>query len=1370
MTIRKYQSRSQKTTLASPLSAGATAMTVNSGSLLAVSSIPAGQTFTVVIDPDTSLEEIVDVTNWSSGNTLTITRGVDGSSDVGHSAGAVVRHMAIGRDYRESNDHIENTTAAHGLTIANVLETTDTNMITTAMLQTNAVTTAKITDANVTTAKLVDGAVTSAKIADLSIATGDIADSAITTGKIANAAVTTAKIEELSVTTTKVADSAIVADKIALNSVTTAKILDANVTTAKIADSAIATAKIADGSITSVKILDGTIATEDLANGAVTSSKIADGTIVNADISASAAIAKSKLDLGGTITSADLVDGTIVNADINDLAAIAASKINGTAVTQADTGTVTSTMIADGTIVNADINASAAIALSKLATDPLARANHTGTQTASTISNFDTQVRTNRLDQMAAPTSAVSANSQKITNLGLATSNGDAVSVTFLESQYGIANGIAPLDTNGKVPFNHIPATAIAEVFVVSSQAAMLAISGAGVGDIAIRSDLNKSYILRVTPGTTLSNWNELLTPIDSVLSVDGATGAVDLTGVYLNKTTGVLAGNLNANTHKVTNLGTPTSNADAATKAYADTKLPLAGGTMSGAIAMGTNKITGLGTPTTTGDAATKEYVDVVAGSATAAAASAAAAAATYDNFDDRYLGAKSVAPTLDNDGNALITGAMYWSTVSNAMYIWDGSAWDTISSTAEIYRFRFTALGGETSKSGIDDAGLTLSYLVGKEQVYLNGILLARTSDYNATNGISITGLAALTAGDILEVITFTPFDVANTLSNTLFDAKGDILVATSADTPGKLTAGTNGQYLQADSSTATGLKWSSVSGYSAPTIGTTSIPSGSTVSTLDNLTINQLSLQEPVAPTPTFVAVCLYGNKTGYSNDGVLWAQGTLPSSASWNRLAYGNSTFIALQSNSNTSAVSTDGLSWTGVNMGNPTGYKDIAYGAGTFVAVGNDGVDNVATSTNGLSWTIRTNPQPGDYVAYGAGTFVSISAFYTTGSVSTNGTTWSNITIPINGYIKDLVYGDKFVAIVRGSATGMTSTNGSTWSTMTMPSAANWTSIAWGNNTYVAIAENSSTVAYSSDGISWTAGTLPSVQAWGGVTYGNGRFAAVSDAASTPTNAFAYSADGIAWTATDGPVNAFETYAAVQYGTTNIATAGNLTINGSAGTPGQVVQAYGGGVRWNTPAPAYLTPYIGVTAINSGAVTSTLQQFTANQMTLTGSLTAGGTNGTNGQVLTSNGATTSWTSPATSTLYYSQAITGVTSLNIPVATNTKNQLVINITVRTGINSGAIGSMTFNNNTGAVYYVNTLAQTSLNLQTCNVFSTNNFVINTPNKTTVGKGVNQMSTRSTASLIYSNFFDSSAVISSIQLAGMNSGLTYIIDVYGM
>ena len=52
-------------------------------------------------------------------------------------------------------------------------------------------------------------------------------------------------------------------------------------------------------------------------------------------------------------------------------------------------------------------------------------------------------------------------------------------------------------------------------------------------------------------------------------------------------------------------------------------------------------------------------------------------ATAALYDSFDDRYLGAKSVAPTVDNDGNTLLIGALYFNTVYNTMFVWTGTAW---------------------------------------------------------------------------------------------------------------------------------------------------------------------------------------------------------------------------------------------------------------------------------------------------------------------------------------------------------------------------------------------------------------------------------------------------------------------------------------------------------------------------------------------------------------------------------------------------------------------------------------------------------------------------------------------------------------------
>jgi hypothetical protein len=60
-----------------------------------------------------------------------------------------------------------------------------------------------------------------------------------------------------------------------------------------------------------------------------------------------------------------------------------------------------------------------------------------------------------------------------------------------------------------------------------------------------------------------------------------------------------------------------------------------------------------------------------------TAAEAARDATLAAYDNFDDRYLGAKTSDPTLDNDGNALVAGALYFNSVAGEMRLYTGSAW---------------------------------------------------------------------------------------------------------------------------------------------------------------------------------------------------------------------------------------------------------------------------------------------------------------------------------------------------------------------------------------------------------------------------------------------------------------------------------------------------------------------------------------------------------------------------------------------------------------------------------------------------------------------------------------------------------------------
>lgn len=71
------------------------------------------------------------------------------------------------------------------------------------------------------------------------------------------------------------------------------------------------------------------------------------------------------------------------------------------------------------------------------------------------------------------------------------------------------------------------------------------------------------------------------------------------------------------------------------------------------------------------------QSYATAAAASAASATSSATSAASSYDSFDDRYLGAKASNPTVDNDGNSLLTGALYFNTTSNEMRVWSGSAW---------------------------------------------------------------------------------------------------------------------------------------------------------------------------------------------------------------------------------------------------------------------------------------------------------------------------------------------------------------------------------------------------------------------------------------------------------------------------------------------------------------------------------------------------------------------------------------------------------------------------------------------------------------------------------------------------------------------
>ena len=211
------------------------------------------------------------------------------------------------------------------------------------------------------------------------------------------------------------------------------------------------------------------------------------------------------------------------------------------------------------------------------------------------------------------------------------------------------------------------------------------------------------------------------------------------------------------------------------------DTKLTKAGDTMSGNLAMGANKITGLATPTTGTDAVNLTYVTTLFGSTASAATSAtnaatsetnAATSATnaansYDSFDDRYLGVKTgTLPSTDNDGDALVTGALLFDGTNNVMKVWNGSEWAAASSSIEGIKssFRYVATASQTVFSGADANSSTLVIdQAGLVNVFLNGVRLVQGSgqDYtvSAANN-NVTLLTGAAVNDVVEIEVFGNF----------------------------------------------------------------------------------------------------------------------------------------------------------------------------------------------------------------------------------------------------------------------------------------------------------------------------------------------------------------------------------------------------------------------------------------------------------------------------------------------------------------------------------------------------------------------------------------------------------------------------------
>ena len=789
MTTRKYTSRSQQTTLTGSVTSGATIIPVVSATtLLGGATVSTGQTFTVVIDPDTALEEVVDITAVSSNN-LTIARAIDGSSAQDHSAGAVVRHMIIGRDLREANTHIEASNGVHGLaSTSSVVGTLDTQTLYNKTLVAPTLTSTLENDTGIT----FEGATADSYETFLTV-TDPTQDNTIT---LPNTSGTIGIIDAVQTLTNKTITSPTINGSPVITGLSSAGMSSSSATPKSYVDNVLV-----------LQTAQATAAATSAASAATSASSAA--TSASSALTSQTAAATSASS-AATSASSSLTSQTA-----------AATSASSAATSQAAAATSAASAATSAASSAASTSAAATSATSAAASATAAATSATSAASSAT----------------AAATSATSAAASATASAASATSSATSASAALTSANSAATSA----------------ASALVSQTAASTSASSAATSASSAATSASSSlttyNTYKTYYLgSFTSAPTLDNQGNAL--------INGATyfnSTASVMYVYTGSTWSPIS---SATSYSAPTLGSTTINS---------------GTTYTNITGLTLTTSTVAADPTTALGIASKQYVDAVTTAINFHApvnhASTSNVAGTYSNGSSGVGATLTVTATgrLSMDGVAVSTNDRILlknqtTDLQNGIYVVtnQGSAGvSPILTRAGDYDQPAEITNGDVvfCTLGTANAGVTFvnsmaagTTVVGTSSITFSTYTSASLPTQTGNSGYLLTtdGTIPSWTNSVTNLSLTTPTIAGATISGTVTSTAtitGGTLSGnthTNATLTGTLTAGatsgTTGYYLQ---STNTGVQWAAVTTYSAPTLGSTSIGSGATVTTINGLT---------------------------------------------------------------------------------------------------------------------------------------------------------------------------------------------------------------------------------------------------------------------------------------------------------------------------------------------------------------------------------------------------------------------------------------------------------------------------------------------------------------------------------------------------